>query len=351
MNAIDATATMNTPRVLLVVGTGGTIAGQAASAHDAIGYQAGVVPVAHLLDGVPLPPGWSVRTQQVANLDSKDMGPPVWQALLDAVAQALQMPDVGAIVVTHGTDTLEETAWLLQAALAPQRPVVLTGAMRPASALAPDGPQNLADAVTLACDARAQAAGGVWVTLAARVFDAAAVRKEHATRLDAFGAGDAGPAGWVEGGRVRWCAAAEGLVAAMRALVPAAPLPPRAWRSSPWPRVEWISSHAGADGALVRALLRQREAALRGEDADAPLQGLVVAGTGNGSVHAELAQALQQAAQAGVVVWLTTRCAQGVVVSGSHGRAVHAWPVTPLPPAKARVALQLQLMAAAAPRG
>lgn len=337
-------------RALRVLGTGGTIAGRAARADDLVGYQAGVVPVQALLQGLPVPPGWTLQAQQVANLDSKDMTVAVWRALLLAVHAALLDPAVGAVLVTHGTDTLEETAWLLQAALAPAKPVVLTGAMRPATALAPDGPQNLADAVTLATDQGAQAAGGVWVTLAGRVFDAAAVRKVHPLRSDAFGGGDAGPAAWVEGGRVRWLLDPAARMAALAARAPSgAPVRPP-WQVEAWPRVEWITSHGGADGALVRALLAQRRAALAGHDADAPLAGLVVAGTGNGSLHAELADALRQAQQEGVAVWVTTRCAEGEVLPSPHGRGAGGWTVTPLSPAKARLSLMLALLGQAVAR-
>lgn len=328
------------PRVLVVLGMGGTIAGRAANAQDVVGYQAGVVPVADLLAGLVPPDGMRLEAEQVANVDSKDMTPALWQALLAAAWRHLQRPEVAALVITHGTDTLEETAWLLHAVLQPRRPVVLVGAMRPASAAAPDGPQNLADALTLAGDAVAQTAGGVWVTLAGRVFDARAVRKVHPARADAFGAGDGGPAAWVEAGRVRWLAQ------------PAAvsPHPDQAARvqaaltAQRWPRVEWISSHGGADGALVRALLRQRHAAVAGEDADAPLAGLVVAGTGNGSLHTELVAALADAEDQGVTVWVTTRCPEGEVIPGDGGRARRPFAVTDLPPAKARLALSLHLL-------
>ena len=107
--------------VLAVLGMGGTIAGRAASPHDVVGYQAGVVPVADLVAGMAPPVGWRVQAQQVANVDSKDMTVALWQALLGAVHAQLQQPEVGAIVVTHGTDTLEETAWLLQTVLQPAR--------------------------------------------------------------------------------------------------------------------------------------------------------------------------------------------------------------------------------------
>lgn len=221
------------------------------------------------------------------------------------------------MVVTHGTDTLEETAWLLHAVLQPRRPVVLVGAMRPASAAASDGPQNLADALTLAGDAVAQTAGGVWVTLAGRVFDARAVRKVHPARADAFGAGDGGQGG-LGRGRARAVAGPT-----CRRLTP-----PRSGGACAG-RVDraalaaggWISSHGGADGALVRALLRQRHTAVAGEDADAPLAGLVVAGTGNGSLHTELVAALADAEDQGVTVWVTTRCPEGEVIPGDGGRA------------------------------
>ncbi|MDM7462454.1 MAG: asparaginase [Tepidimonas taiwanensis] len=339
MKVTAGTATTGAGRVIVVLGMGGTIAGRAGVATDVVGYRAGVVPVAALLEGVPVPPGWRAEGEQVANVDSKDMSVPLWRDLLAAAYRHLQRPDVGALVVTHGTDTLEETAWVLQAVLRPERPVVLVGAMRPASALAPDGPGNLADAFTLAADAAQRGIGGVWATLAGRVVDARAVRKVHPMRLDAFAGGDAGPAAWVEAGRVRWLASPPAAAAdAARAARIDAVL-----AASTWPRVEWIHSHGGADGALVRALLQQRRAALAGGDADPPLAGLVVAATGNGSVHTALADALAQAAQEGVAVWVTTRCAEGVVV-GEGGRGGYVWPTTDLPPAKARIALALELL-------
>ncbi|TSE33147.1 asparaginase [Tepidimonas taiwanensis] len=340
MTATAGTAATEARRAIVVLGMGGTIAGRAAVAADVVGYRAGVVPVAALLEGVPLPAGWRTEGEQVANVDSKDMGVPLWRDLLAAAYRHLQRSDVGALVVTHGTDTLEETAWVLQAVLQPERPVVLVGAMRPASALAPDGPGNLADALTLAADAAQRGIGGVWVTLAGRVFDARTVRKVHPMRLDAFAGGDAGPAAWVEAGRVRWLTAA--MPAASADAARAARID-TVLAASVWPRVEWIHSHGGADGALVRALLQQRRAALAGGDADPPLAGLVVAGTGNGSLHTALTEALAQAAREGVAVRVTTRCAEGVVV-GEGGRGGNIWPVTDLPPAKARIALALELL-------
>lgn len=334
------TAALQPALTVVVLGMGGTIAGCADSARDVVGYRAGVIPVTDLLADIAAPAGMVVEAEQVANVDSKDMTPALWQALLAAAQRHVARPEVAAVVVTHGTDTMEETAWLLQMVLQPRKPIVLVGAMRPASAVTPDGPQNLADALVLCADAGLRKTGGVWVTMAGRVFDAHSVRKVHPVRADAFGAGDAGPAAWVEAGCVRW----------LRLPVPAPVDTAHAVRlqavlaAQRWPRVEWITSHAGADGALVRSLLYQRRAALAGDDPDEPLAGLVVAGTGNGSLHARLADALADAQVEGVVVWVTTRCAEGVVLASAGGRARHRFTITNLPPAKARIALSLQLL-------
>jgi L-asparaginase len=319
---------------LVVLGTGGTIAGRAQKPEDLLGYRAGEVPVADLLAGVSLPTGWRAEAEQVAQIDSKDIGPQVLRRLLQRVRHHLQRPEVHGIVITHGTDTLEETAWLLQRVFAPAKPVVLTCAMRPASALVPDGPQNLADALRVVTEAGAQ---GVVAVCAGRIHHGALVRKVHHYRLDPFDSGDAGPIGLVEQDRVTllrsWPLAGEHDTGLCQRLL-----------DRPWPRVECLFSHGGADGWLVRALLAHDQAA----DAGLPdrLCGLVVAGTGNGTLHAELQQALQLAQQAGVIVWRSTRCASGRVI----GQQADAMLAVPWPPAQARLALQLALVEGGADR-
>ena len=127
----------------VILGTGGTIAGRSQAASDNVGYRAGEVSVADLLAAVPALAGHALEARQLAQVDSKDMDHGLWQGLAQAVAEALAREDVQGVVITHGTDTLEETAWFLHRVLAPTKSVVLTAAMRPASALMPDGPQNL----------------------------------------------------------------------------------------------------------------------------------------------------------------------------------------------------------------
>lgn len=315
---------------LVVLGMGGTIAGRAAKTADHVGYVAGEVPVGELLAGLPVPEGVQVICEQVAQLDSKDMGPAAWRALLKRVDACLADPLVKGIVITHGTDTLEETAYLLQAVLAPLKPVVLTCAMRPSTALVPDGPQNLVDAMRVASEPGAR---GVVAVCAGQVHAARLVQKVHTYRTDAFDSGDAGPLGMVEAGRLTlwqpWPVQAPPEPALLEKLL----------TTEVWPRVEWITSHGGADGLLVRALMAQSL-----ESGVSPLRGLVVAGTGNGTLHHDLEAALAQAEAAGVVVWRTSRCSQGRVLASEHSRL----PAAPgqLQPAKARLALQLHLISA-----
>ena len=318
---------------IVVIGTGGTIAGRSAQAGDNVGYQAGQVAIADMLRAVPGLPhvlaGRELLTLQLAQIDSKDLEFALWEKLAAACSRYLADPEVTGVVVTHGTDTLEETAFFLAQVLPTEslmhKPVVLACAMRPATALAPDGPQNLLDAVAVACSG----AQGVLAVCAGRIHGALQVQKVHPYRLDAFDSGEAGPLGVVEEGRVRWLSAQT--PEAVQAYPVAGALP----GSPDWPRVEIVMSHAGASAHMVRCLC----APVVGVP---PLRGLVVATTGNGTVHFALAQALQEAQAAGIRVVRSTRCTQGQIVAGLEGAPL---PWTRWSPVKARIALMLELMA------
>lgn len=311
------------PSTIVILGTGGTIAGTAAHASDNVGYRAAQRTVDDLIAAVPGLAGQAIECEQVAQLDSKDMDHATWQALAQRSAHHLARPEVAGVVVTHGTDTLEETAWLLHRVLAPAKPLVLTAAMRPATALGADGPQNLLDAVALA---RQPGAQGVLAVLAGAVHGAADVRKVHPYRLDAFGSGDAGPIGRMEEGRLRrfrpWpTGEALGLSALARPAID-------------WPWVAVVPSHAGVRGEQVEALVA------------AGVHGLVVAATGNGSLHHALEAALQQAVAAGVAVRRGTRCAEGALVESalpSGSPAGDALDDATLPAASAATAWQARI--------
>lgn len=308
--------------ITVILGTGGTIAGQAPSPGEALRYTSAQIGVAQLVRAVPALAGLPLEAEQVAQVDSKDMGPAVWTALAHAVARHLDRQEVSGVVVTHGTDTLEETAVLLHRLLAPAKPVVLTAAMRPATSLQADGPANLCDAVTVA---RTPGAQGVVVSMAGTVFHPEAVRKHHTWRLDAFAAGDEGALGQVVDGALhRQRAWPQAQALGLRRL-PAV--------GTAWPRVEIVTNHAGCDGRLIDLLCTDG------------IDGLVLAGTGNGTVSDALERAARRAQAAGVAVWRASRCAAGGVVGGvaesEQGGLVSAGSLSP---AQARVALTLALL-------
>lgn len=316
---------------VVVLGTGGTIAGRASRRDDNVGYTAAQITVEDLVASVPVFEGLALDVEQVAQVDSKDMAFAVWQALAQRLAFHLARPEVDAVVVTHGTDTLEETAFFLHRVLDARKPVVLTCAMRPATAWIPDGPQNLVDAMVVA---RHPGARGVLVVCAGRVHSALDVAKTHTYQLDAFDSGDAGPLARVT----------EGVVQLFRAWPE-----PSGWQtadsSAAWdgllgaremPRVVVLTSHADADATQVDALL-----AYARSHPESAVRGIVVAGTGSGTVHARLEAALLRAQAQGVQVVRTSRCARGPVIPHA-GQALTD--VLQLSPVKARIALALELL-------
>ena len=318
----------------MVLGTGGTIAGTAQNASDNIGYTAAQVGVAQLLAAVPGLPdalcGHTLHSEQLAQIDSKDMHHGIWLALAQRISDQLAQPDVCGVIITHGTDTLEETAFFLHAALPAAlinaKPVVLTCAMRPASAQSPDGPQNLLDAVAVAL---APGAHGVVAVCAGVVHAALDVQKAHTYRLDAFSSGDAGAMAYVEEGQLRllrnWpMVQVEHRRIAINSIA----------FGETWPRVEIVLSFAGCSGEPVDALLR----APAGIE---PVQGLVVAATGNGTIHQAMEQALRRAVQAGVRVVRASRCASGRVLPTAGSEFMHSEGLSAV---KARIALMLDLM-------
>jgi L-asparaginase len=314
---------MQSPKPLVVIlGTGGTIAGSAASRTDTTGYTAGAVGVDALVAGVPELAAHRLEAEALAAIDSKDMDAATWQRLAARVAFHAARAEVAGVVITHGTDTVEETAYFLQRVLAPAKPVVLTAAMRPSTAVSADGPANLLDAVTLAQTAGAR---GVIFMFGGAAWHPVGLRKVHTLRTAAFEGSDCGPLARLEGGVLRrFRAWPEGDALGLgRIAAPAAD----------WPRVEIVLNHAGADGRLVDAAV------------DAGARGLVVAGTGHGSISTRLEEALVRARERGVMVRRASRCAFGPVLPkpASEGDADDE-SVGELSAVQARVALQLELL-------
>lgn len=305
--------------LVLILGTGGTIAGTAADAADNVGYRAAQLGVAQLVQAIPPLGKRRLQTEQIAQLDSKDMDFATWQQLASRVAAHLARPEVSGIVITHGTDTLEETAYFLQRVLAPTKPVVLTAAMRPATALQTDGPQNLLDAVEVASDVRAS---GVLFVFAGAVHSAEQVRKVHSYRVDAFASVDGSRLAVVEEGHVRWLAVQGTPRSALGLAAIASPV-------ATWPRVQIVMNYVGGNGDVVEALMSYG------------VDGLVVAGTGNGSLSIGLEAALLAAQAKGIAVLRSTRCDAGPVTDSAEALPSAG----ALSPVKARVELMLRLLA------
>ena len=297
-------------RKIVVLGTGGTLAGTSSSPGDTVRYAAAQIGIAELIAGIGALGNVPIETEQVAQVDSKDMTVDIWEKLADRCSHHVTREDVAGIVVTHGTDTIEETAFYLSEVLESSKPIVLTCAMRPATAISADGPQNVVDAITVAAD---DAARGVVVVCAGVIHEAQHVVKVHHYRLDPFSSSDAGPIGYVENGEVR--------------LTRPWPVALDIWRElhPPLQRVEIVTSHAGASRSIVDALVRDG------------VQGIVVAGTGNGSVHRELLSALVDAQAKGVRVVRASRCAFGGIIP----REGDELPWTDVSPVKARIELLL----------
>ena len=312
---------MQSPKPLVVIlATGGTIAGTAAVATDTTGYRAGALGVEALIAGVPALADHRLESEAVAAIDSKDMDEATWQRLTQRVAHHLARPEVAGIVVTHGTDTLEETAYFLHRVLAPAKPVVLTAAMRPASSLSADGPANLLDAVTVA---EAPGVRGVSVVFAGAAWAAVGLRKVHTLQTSAFAGGDCGPIARLEGGALRvFRAWPEGEALGLERIA-AAP--------SHWPRVEIVMNHAGADGRIVD------DAVIAGT------AGIVVAGTGHGTVSARMEAAIARARGEGVRVTRASRCTFGPVLPHDAADVDAAGELSAV---QARVELQLALLGA-----
>lgn len=315
---------------VVILGTGGTIAGTASNPDQPWAYQAAQLSVAQLMGAVPALAGLPIEALQVAQVDSKDMSWAVWRALGTALRAQLARPEVGGVVITHGTDTLEETAFWLDAVLDVTKPVVLTAAMRPATSPDADGPLNLRDAVGVAMEAARRGMGGVVAVMHGRVWAGRDVRKAHSSALDAFDGGGANPLQVLDADGA-WTAAGS-----------AWPQPSGAgWACldrAHMPRVEIVHNHAEADGWWV-------DVALADADPVRPLVGLVVACTGNGTISDGLAAALRRAQARGVVVWRASRVARGGVVH----REGDEWPACPsMTAAQARVALAMHLIESAA---
>ena len=308
-----------------IIATGGTIAGEAASSTQS-GYMSGQVGVETLIKAVPtLSKIAKVAGEQISNVGSQDMSDEIWLKLAKRINELAKSSNVDGIVITHGTDTLEETAYFLHLTVKTKKPVVLTGSMRPASALSADGPLNIYNAVAVAGDP--QAVGrGVLVAINDQIHSAHDITKTNTTSVETFmspyrgliGSSSYGVNQFYRGPFKKNTTDSEFSVDTATKL----------------PRVDILYVYEDMPGDLVDAAV------------NAGAQGIVSAGVGNGNMPKAVMQALSRAAQKGVVVVRASRVPTGFV-----GRNVevdddkmHFVASEELNPPKARVLLRLALM-------
>jgi len=290
------------PRVT-VVAMGGTIAGSAASSTDPTGYRAGTTGVTELLGALPeLASIATVTGEQFAQIDSADLTDDLLLGLAKRVAVILSDDTVDGVVITHGTDTLEETAYFLHLVLDSDKPVVLVGSMRPPTALSPDGPRNIFAAVTVAASPAASGQG-VLVVMNDEIHTARDVSKSSSLRVDSFESAY-GPLGAVVDGRASFyrgvarphTSATEFHVESIESL----------------PTAAILLAHSGLDAALVDDLGRYDV--------------IVHAGFGNGTVATRIVAALEAARAAGTLVVRATRTGSGHVTRvGASADAANTW--------------------------
>jgi L-asparaginase len=320
---------------VLVIGMGGTIAGLAQDPDNPSAYRAGQVSLESLLPAAQ--PGTEfahggIRTQQLANIDSRDLSEALLTQLGFSVRAALDSPDVLGVVVTHGTDTIEETGIFLDAVCSKQserlgKRVVLTGAMLPSNHPQADGPLNLQSALRWAQMDLDTCPAGIFGIFAGRVCLARDLAKGHTSNLNAPLCNSlSSPVhlispSWLS--RIRRIQADSG---------PDMAIPPE----DGWPWVEILTSHAGARPETVMNWLNQ------------PVQGLVIAGTGMGGVHSAWLKPLHALAERGVAIAKASRVGAGHVYLHMPETDPANWVAAgSLSSPKARIALQLALYAAA----
>jgi L-asparaginase len=307
---------------IALLGTGGTIAASAADATQVHDYRVSE-PVEAILAAVPQVRALArLHCEQICNVDSHDIGNALLLTIARRVEAVLAQPDIDGVVLTHGTDTLEETAYFLNLVLKSVKPVVLVGAMRPATALSADGPLNLLNAVRLATCAEA-AGKGVLVMMNDRIGAARLVTKAHTTGVEAFGSAEQGHLGMIAGGKVHFFTAPvhEHTLATPFALTGLDDLPV----------VDILYDHQGARPELHRAAI------------EAGARGLVLAATGNGGLSPAARVGVEMARRHGVPFVRATRVAQGVVTAQAEDEALGTIAANSLNPPKARVLLMLAL--------
>lgn len=332
-----AVAAQELPKVYILA-TGGTIAGAGGSATKTQ-YSAGQVAIGTLLDAVPaIKDIANVEGEQVVNIGSQDMSDDVWLVLAKRVEELLSRGDVNGVVITHGTDTMEETAFFLSLTVKSDKPVVLVGAMRPSTAISADGPANLYNAVVTAASP-ASKNRGVLVCMNGKVYGAADVTKTNTTSVETFQSPNSGALGYIHNGEVFYYHAPS-CGNGCTDYVHKGSLSNES--RTPYFNVEGLYSlpkvgiaygYSNVQGDVVEMMIEKG------------YKGIVYAGVGNGNIHKNVFPLLEKARKDGIVVVRSSRVPTGATtldaeVDDNKYQFVASWGLNPQ---KARILLMLAL--------
>jgi len=320
-----ASAAQAKPKIMILA-TGGTIAGAQASTAEA-GYKSGSFSVDDLIKAVPqLKDLADISGEQVANIGSQTMNHEVWLKLAKRVNEVLK-GDFDGVAITHGTDTMEETAFFLSLVVKSDKPVVLVGSMRPATAIGADGPANLYDAVALAANPEAKGRGPL-VILNDEIHYAREAQKTNSTALDTFKSPNRGRAGVMNTGKAYFF----NTNTMVHTTKSEFSVDGKGVNDLPW--VDVVYSYANFGRDTIDFLVNKG------------VKGIVLAGVGDGNSTDTAISALAEAAKKGVIVVRATRTGSGLVVRNVEVNDDKLGFITSmeLNPQKARILLMLGLM-------
>lgn len=307
-----------------ILATGGTIAGTGSSATTSQ-YTAGQVAIGTLLDAVPqIKDIANVTGEQIVSIGSQDMNDQVWLTLANRINELLASPECDGIVVTHGTDTMEETAYFLNLTVHSDKPVVLTGAMRPSTAMSADGPLNLYNSVVTAAS-KDSYGRGVIIVMNGLILGAHSTQKMNTVDVQTFQAPDAGPLGYVYNSRPYYNMQTQKRhttqsvfdVKGLKEL----------------PKVGIVYAYSNIDADVMEPFLTKG------------YKGIIHAGLGNGNYHKNIFPSLLEARKKGILVVRSSRVPTGPTtlydeVDDEKYEFVASWELNPQ---KARVLLMLAL--------
>ncbi len=315
---------------IAILGTGGTIAGFIDSTIATTGYTAGAIDIDVLIKAVPqIRDLADISWEQIANIDSSNMCDEIWLRLAKKIAK-LFAEGIDGVVITHGTDTMEETAYFLNLTIKSDKPVVLVGAMRPSTAISADGPKNLYNAVALVANKEAKNKG-VMVAINDKILSARGVVKTHSLNVDAFSSPDFGDLGYIVDGKVFF------YNNVTKAHTKNAPFDVSKLTSLPKVDILYSYSNDGS-GVAVKALFEHGT------------KGIVVAGSGAGSIHKNQKDVLKELLKKGLKVVVSSRVVAGCVAVSDSDEKLGFISAEDLNPQKARVLLILALTKTSDPK-